>query len=145
VTSTVADLAVVKSGPTAVGVNDAVTYTIVVSNAGPAAADGATVTDTPPACYEPAADGLHGERRRDLSGVDAPRGCRRLVDVAGVPCGRRRHVHRERCCAGVRDDVDQQRNVTAPAGVTDPDPSNNASSVATAVNLTPPANVADCC
>jgi uncharacterized repeat protein (TIGR01451 family) len=43
--NTQADLAIAKSGPASVVSNGAVSYTLVVSNAGPAAANGAVVTD----------------------------------------------------------------------------------------------------
>src|SRR6185369_1552416 len=45
ITATVADLAIVKSGTTSVAGSGAVSYALVVTNAGPAAADGAVVTD----------------------------------------------------------------------------------------------------
>ncbi len=41
----VADIAIVKSGPASVGSNGALSYTLVVTNHGPAAANGAVVTD----------------------------------------------------------------------------------------------------
>lgn len=44
-----ADLAVVKSGPTATGPDTDITYTIVLSNGGPAAATNVTLTDPIPA------------------------------------------------------------------------------------------------
>src|SRR5439155_814545 len=45
ITATVADVSIVKTGTAAVSSNGAVTYTLVVSNSGPAAADGAVVKD----------------------------------------------------------------------------------------------------
>lgn len=44
-----ADLAVVKTGPATVGTGGAISYTVVVTNAGPAAADGAMFSDPVPA------------------------------------------------------------------------------------------------
>ena len=132
-----ADTSVIKVGPAAVSVLGSIAYIIDVVNAGPGSADGALFADNVPAAITgvtwtcaatgqalcPAANGtgnsisqiiatlpMNGRLRYTVTGI-APATATNLVNTA---------------------------TVANPTGITDPNPTNNTSSVSTAVTDTPP-------
>jgi len=130
-----ADLAVIKSGPASVAANGAITYTIVVTNAGPGAANGATVMDTVPAgitgvtwtCGNATAGAVcgaaNGSGNINTTITTFPVGASVTFTVTGT--------------APASGTFTNTVTVATPAGVTDPNPANNTSSVTTTVAPTP--------
>ncbi len=126
-----ADLAVFKYGPSTVAANGVITYVIVVTNAGYAAADGAVFRDLVPAgltsmawtcgnavgggvCPNPAGTGAIEQTLATF-----PAGASLTYTVTGS--------------GPVSGSVTNTATIAAPAGVTDPDPSNNLSTAVTTV------------
>jgi uncharacterized repeat protein (TIGR01451 family) len=129
----VANLAMQKNGPGVVGPNGTVVYTIHVSNAGPSSANGAVVADTLPisgatwtcgaqtggaTCGAPAGSG-----NINTSVGSFPPGGSVTYTVTGTGAASGMFVN--------------TATVTPPNGVTDPELSNNASSVTTGVGSVP--------
>ncbi|MBK6798618.1 MAG: DUF11 domain-containing protein [Acidobacteria bacterium] len=135
-TPTTADLAVVKSGPSTVTASGSLTYTIVVTNAGPGAANGATVMDTVPAgitgvtwtCGNATAGAVCG----------APNGAGNVINttVSTFPAGAS-VTYTVMGTAPATGTFTNTVNVATPGGVTDPNPANNTSSVGTTVQNSP--------
>lgn len=120
-----ADLGIVKTGPATRIVGEPVSYVITASNAGPGAADGATITDTPPAgfvvtdvqaSYSGGASGLAGTFPDFAVGI-MPGASSVSITVTGT--------YTE---AG---NVVNSASITPPTGVIDPDLTNNISEVGT--------------
>ena len=137
--STVADLSVQKTGPAQVTVNGQVTYTLQLVNLGPGAANGAVVTDTLPA----------GLTTPQLTACTATGGasCPALVLPAPVsgpwtiptlPAGGSVALTVVGTAPGVVGSLANAVSVAPPAGISDPNPTNNTSQVATQVVTTPP-------
>ncbi len=119
-----ADLSVTKTdGVTTATAGGSVTYTIVVSNAGPNAATGATAADTfPAACASVsytsvAAGGATGNTAAGSGNIN---------DILNLPSGS--SVTYTATCTlsgSATGTLDNTATVTAPAGVADPNPANN--------------------
>jgi uncharacterized repeat protein (TIGR01451 family) len=128
-----ADLSIQKNGPAQVVANGIVNYTITVSNAGPNAADGATITDNLPAglsnvtavCSNPSGGATCGPATvtgtvMNASAATLPAAGSITVTVSGR--------------APASGSLSNSASVKAPAGVTDPNPGNNtAGPVVTAI------------
>ena len=122
----VADLAIQKNGPALVAPNGAVIYTLIVSNTGPGAANAATYTDALPTsltgvtatCGNPVG-GASCATPTVAGGLVSgsvpllPAGGSVTITITGV--------------APASGALSNVANVTAPLGVTDPDPTNNTS------------------
>jgi uncharacterized repeat protein (TIGR01451 family) len=128
-----ADISVVKTAePTAVDVGEAVTFTIVVANAGPSDAPGVTVTDLFPV-------GFQADLEWSCSGTGGATctaaGTGDIVDIANLPAGSS-VTYVATCSAFAPEDAElvNTAGVTLPAGVTDPDPTNQEDSATVAVN-----------
>ena len=138
--TTVADVAIAKSGPASVGSNGAPSYTLVVTNHGPAAANGAVVTDPAVANFNattvscgtaiggavcPASPTVP-QLQAGLAIPVLPSGGSVTLTVSGT--------------AAVSGTIANVATVAPPAGVTDPTPGNNSStantSIVTLVDLT---------
>ena len=139
----IADLAVQKNGPAVVQVSSQITYTINLINNGLSAADGATFVDTLPAGLTGVSAACTGVAGAGTSACAAvvltvtassisgsvprfPSGGSVLITVratapATIPAG----------------PLVNTVTITVPAGVTDPVPSNNTSSVTTTVGTAP--------
>ena len=130
---TTADLAVIKSGPASVAPNGAMTYTILVTNGGPGAANGATVTDTVPlsgvtwTCGNATAGAVcgaaNGSGNINTTITTFPAGASVTFTVTGT--------------APASGTLTNTVTVATPAGVTDPNAGNNSSTVTTTVTATP--------
>ncbi|MGE3437347.1 MAG: CARDB domain-containing protein, partial [Blastocatellales bacterium] len=137
VVPTTADLAVVKSGPSTVAANGTVTYNIVVTNAGPGAANGAAFTDSPPLTGVTWTCGLetagascgtaNGAGNISTTITTFPAGASVTFTVTGT--------------APASGTFTNTATVAPPQGVTDPDTSNNSSSATTTVQT--PTTTAD--
>ncbi|WP_277871163.1 DUF7507 domain-containing protein [Dokdonella fugitiva] len=128
-----ADLAIAKTGPTTLASGASISYTLVVSNAGPSAADGATWADSVPAaitgvtatcgsatggatCAAPTIAG------NDVTGTvpTLPAGGSVTITISGIaPFGAQSFTN--------------TATVTGPVGVPDPNGANDQSSVTTSI------------
>ena len=142
ITSTVADLSVQKSGPAQVAVNGQVTYTVQLVNLGPAAANGAVVTDVLPV-------GLTAPQLTACTAAGAS--CPALVLPAPVTgpwtipawsAGGSVTLTVVGTAPGAAATLVNVVNVAPPAGTSDPNASNNTSQVTTRVVTSPPASTA---
>lgn len=121
----VANLAITNTdGVTAVGAGSTVTYTVVVSNTGPSAANGATVTDTLPAALTGATwtcVAAGGAVCPATSGSGSI-----LQTIATFPSGGSlTYTITGTVSASATGTLANTATVTAPSGVTDPNTSNN--------------------
>jgi len=136
-----ADLAAVKTGPATVGTNGAISYTVVVTNNGPAAADGATFSDSVPA----AITGVTASCGTPTNGA----GCGPVLvagnvvtsTIAILPSGGSVTFTIAGIAPASATTLTNTAGVQPPAGVADPDPSDNSSSVDT--NVVPTTAAAD--
>ncbi len=133
-----ADIAIVKSGPVNVESNGALSYTLVVTNHGPAAANGAVVTDPAVANFtasmvscgaaiggavcpsSPTVSQLHA----GLAIPVLPSGGSVTLTVSGT--------------AALSGTITNVATVAPPAGVTDPTPRNNSSTATTTITPAAP-------
>lgn len=128
-----ADISVTKTAdPTAVDVGDPVTFTIVVANAGPSNAPGVTVQDLFPVGFQAnlvwTCGGTGG-------GICTVAGNGDIVDIVDLPAGAS-VTYVATCDAFSPEDADltNTASATLPAGVTDPDPSDQEGSATVSVN-----------
>ncbi|MBK6798617.1 MAG: DUF11 domain-containing protein [Acidobacteria bacterium] len=135
---TTADLAVIKSGPSTVAPGGIVTYKMVVTNAGPGAANGATVTDTVPLAGVSWTCG--SETAGASCGVPAGAGSSINTIIAVLPAGASVTFTVTGTAPG-SGLLTNTVNVAPPGGVTDPNLANNTSQVQT--NVAPPTTNAD--
>lgn len=142
-----ADLIVEKNGPVLVDAEGGITYTVTVSNAGPAAADGAVFYD------DPASGGLTGDIEwtcgNAVGGAACPTGADADTDgsdgisetIAHFPAGGSlTYTITGTAPDGTNPDdlpVTNTATVTAPAGVSDPDESNNRDEMETRLGAIP--------
>lgn len=122
------DLSITKSGPAQLTSNDSITYIIVARNAGPAAGDGAVITDILPANMEgvsvnvrAAGGGAGGAQISDAGNVVK-------VTIGTFPAGATMTI----AVTGKVTSAGQLRNqavIAAAEGITDTDPGNNTSAV----------------
>jgi uncharacterized repeat protein (TIGR01451 family) len=132
-----ADLSVTKSNGVAELVpGTATTYTVVVANAGPSAVSGATVTDTPPA----ALGGVTWTCSGTGGGSCTASGAGAITDTVDLPVGASvTYLLTATVEAAATGSLANTAAVTAPAGVIDPDPSNDSANDTDA--LTPRADL----
>jgi uncharacterized repeat protein (TIGR01451 family) len=118
-----ADLSITKTDGQATKVPGAsVIYTIVASNAGPNAASGATVTDTLPAAITGATWACVGTG----GGTCTPSGAGSINDGVNLPAGATvTYTLIGTISASATGTLSNTATVTAPDGVTDPNPANN--------------------
>jgi len=135
----VADLAISKSdGVTTVIPGGPTTYTIVVSNSGPSNATGATVADILPAAIT--SDTFTAVGSGGASGFTAS-GSGNINDTVNLPVGGTiTYTLIANIASGATGTLANTATVTAPAGVTDPNLSNNTATDTD--TLTPQANLA---
>jgi uncharacterized repeat protein (TIGR01451 family) len=131
-----ADLAITKTdGVTIAAPGGSVTYTITASNAGPSAAPGATVADPFPASLSCTwtCGGAGG-------GTCTPSGSGNINDTVNLPSGGS-VTYTAGCTVSslATGTLSNTATVTAPAGVTDPNPGNNSATDSDAVGNSIPA------
>jgi uncharacterized repeat protein (TIGR01451 family) len=126
-----ADLSITKTdGLTDIGAGQPITYTIVVSNAGPSDAPGVTVTDT----FPPELTGVTWTCVGAGGGTCTANGAGDINDTANLPAGASvTYTVNATVDAGASGDLTNTASVTPPPGVTDPTPANDAASDVTTV------------
>jgi uncharacterized repeat protein (TIGR01451 family) len=133
-----ADLAIVKSGPASVSAGATITYALTISNIGPNAADGAAYDDALPPGVTVTAASCGGESGGASCGSQPVIGA---VDVTGtigvLPAGGAVEVTITAVAPAAATTLTNVASVAAPANVTDPNPSNDTSSVDTVVIAEP--------
>ena len=136
-----ADLAVTKVGPTVANRNTTISYAVLVSNAGPAAADNAVVKD--PAVANFTATGVTcGSATGGAVCPTVPNTTIALLQGAGgiviptLPSGGSLTFTVTGTTANANVTITNVATVTAPAGITDPNATNNSSTDTTTVNNT---------
>ena len=132
----VADVSLVKSGPSTFNPGSSVRYNLVISNAGPSSANGASFSDVVPA----AITGLSASCGSPVGGAVCPAS----VTIAGqtvsglvptLPAGGSVTISIDGTVAnGASGSVTNTATATVPAGTTDPSAANNSSSVTTSVS-----------
>jgi len=144
ITVTVTDLAIVKSGTTTTTSNGAVSYTLVVTNNGPAAADGAVVTDPAVANFT-ASTVTCGSPLGGAVCPTVPNTTVALLQGGGIviptlPSGGS-VTFALSGTAGASGSIANVANVATPNGITDSTAGNNSSTANTTITNTPPTTV----
>ncbi len=126
------------------GVGGSVVYSVVISNAGPAAANGAVVTDTVPAGLQtPQLTACTTAGGATCPAVALPSAVSGPWTLPALPAGGSVTLTMTGTAPAVPGSLTNSIIVAPPAGITDPDLANNTAQAITAVNPTPPANTAD--
>jgi uncharacterized repeat protein (TIGR01451 family) len=126
-----ANLSVLKAGPASVATGGAVTYTITVGNAGPDAANGANFADTVPAALT-GVGAVCAAAGGATCGAANVAGNAVTSTITALPLGGSVTFTITGTATGASA-VTNTATIAAPAGVTDPTPANNTSSVTTTV------------
>jgi uncharacterized repeat protein (TIGR01451 family) len=133
----VANLKVLKTGPSTVNAGASLSYTVRVSNAGPSRADGALFTDTLPASLQ----GVSASCSNALAGAVCPSsisvvGNAVSAAIAALPAGGSVDiVINASVVPGASGSITNTASIATPSGTIDPDISDNSSSTNAAVNL----------
>ena len=131
-----ANLAVVKTGPASVGFGGAISYTIVVSNAGPSAANGASFSDAVPAGVTAISASCGTQTGGAVCGAVNVAGSNVTSTITTLPSGGSVTITINGTAPTSGASITNTANIAAPAGTTDPNTGNNSSSVTT--TLLPP-------
>lgn len=131
----VANLSLVKSGPESVQAGAAIRYVLTIANAGPSAADGATVTDAMPdgignlavACGTASGGAECSDADLSIAG-QAVSG-----RIARLPVGGSVQIHVDGVAPAQAGTLTNVARVDPPAGTTDPDDGDNTGSAQTAI------------
>ena len=128
-----ADLSVTKYGPTSVAPDSAVTFKLVVANAGYVAADGARLTDAVPVGLTNVTWTCQGQ----VGGAICPQasGTGAIDDTIDTFPAGSSLTYLVTGSVGLSGEITNQASLTPPAGVVDPDPTNNNDSSLTTVEL----------
>lgn len=148
-----ADLAVVKTGPATVGTGGAISYTVIVSNAGPDAANGAVFSDPVPAGITAVTASCGGPTGGAVCGPVNVSGNLVTSTITTLPAGGSVSFTIGGTAPATVTSLSNTAGVQPPPGTLDPDPSDNEDTVETdvveiateadlAVVKTGPANVA---
>jgi len=117
-----ADLSITKTdGQATAAPSQAITYTIVASNAGPACVTGATVSDTPPASLT----GVTWTCSGSGGGTCAPAGANTINDTVNLPVGATVTYMLSGTVSATPSSLRNTATISAPAGTSDPVPGNN--------------------
>jgi uncharacterized repeat protein (TIGR01451 family) len=125
-----ADLSMTKSGPATASAAGTITYTLVVSNAGPSDANGAIVSDPLPAGLSNATVNCTGNGGAVCGAFDASV----TGTITTLPAGGSATITITATAPNDGATLSNTAAVAPPAGVTDPDSSNNQGTAGTAVN-----------
>ena len=128
-----ADLAIVKTGPATVNANGAIGYSIVISNAGPSDANGATFSDPVPAGIGAITANCGTATGGAVCGAVNVAGNNVTSTLTALPAGGSVTITINGTAPADATTLDNTATITAPTGVTDPDTGNNASTVTTQV------------
>jgi uncharacterized repeat protein (TIGR01451 family) len=132
----VADLRIAKTAPASVQPLQTLSYSVVVTNAGPSAVSGAQFADLVPAQL----NGVAATCGATTSGAVCPStiavtGNNVSASIPSLPAGSSMtFVVSGQVVAGATGAIDNTATITPPANVTDPDTSSNASLASTTVN-----------
>ncbi|HEY6942292.1 DUF7507 domain-containing protein [Dokdonella sp.] len=128
-----ADVAIVKTGPSTIASGAPISYTLVVSNAGPSAADGATYADSVPA----AITGIVASCGSPSGGASCAPPTLAGNDVSGsvpvLPAGGSVTITISGTAPFGTQSFTNTATATGPVGVPDPDAANNSASVTTSI------------
>lgn len=125
------DLAIVKTGPASVGLGAGITYTLTVTNNGPAAADGATVNDPVPAAISGVSASCTSATGGAVCGTVDVAGNAVSAIVATFPSGGQVVLTINGTAPNTPQTVVNTATVAPPPGTIDNNPANNSSSVST--------------
>ncbi|HEY0231420.1 MAG TPA: hypothetical protein VGC55_09220 [Dokdonella sp.] len=128
-----ADLVVLKTGPATVSTTGAISYTVVVSNNGPSDADGALFSDPLPAGIGAVSASCAAPGGGAVCGPVAVAGTVVTSTITTLPAGGSVTFTISGIAPGAPATLTNTASVQPPAGVDDPNPANNSSSVDTAV------------
>ena len=128
----IADVSVFKAGVASVAAGSAIVYTVTLSNAGPSAANGATFSDVVPASITSPTATCGGAAGGAVCGAVNVAGNTVTSVVAALPAGGSL-VFTIGGIASAPGVVTNTAHVSAPAGVSDPNPANDASTALTSV------------
>jgi len=131
-----ADVSVAKSGPASVGYGGAIAYTIVVSNAGPSAANGTTFSDPVPAGITGIVANCGGETGGAVCGAVNIAGNNVTSTITTLPASGSVTFTISGIAPTSGAGLSNTANVSPPTGTTDPNNANNASTAVT--TLLPP-------
>ncbi len=129
-----ADLGVVKSGPASVNAGSAISYAILVSNAGPSDASGASVSDAVPAAISGVSASCGLPTGGAVCGLANVAGNLVSSTVAALPAGASLTLQIDGIAPADAALLGNAATITAPGSVTDPDPGNNVSTAVTRVD-----------
>ena len=128
-----ADVSIVKNGPANVDSGGAITYTLRIANAGPSAADGATYSDTLPADITNIAAACGGETGGAACAIPNVAGNTVSDAVPSLPAGGAVTITITGVAPVGSTSLTNTATVAPPAGVGDPNPGDDTSSVQTTV------------
>ncbi|MDE2048387.1 MAG: DUF11 domain-containing protein, partial [Betaproteobacteria bacterium] len=135
----VADLILQKNGPASVAAGSVINYTLTVSNSGPSAVSGATVNDVVPAAVINLSVSCGGETAGASCGPSTSysfNGNTLAATIATLPSGSSVSLTiTGTVAASTSGTFTNTASVVAPSGVTDPNSSNNTSSVTTGIGV----------
>jgi uncharacterized repeat protein (TIGR01451 family) len=130
----VARLSIVKTGPAAVNAGSGIAYSLVISNAGPSAANNASFSDAVPSDIT----GITASCANANGGATCPSGISpvgNLVSglIPNLPAGGSVTITIAGTVGGGNGSITNTARITPPTGVTDPDLSDNTSTTSTPV------------
>lgn len=131
-----ANLAAAKSGPASVGFGGALSYSVVVSNAGPSSANGATFSDPVPAGVTGIAANCGGATGGAVCGAVNVAGNNVTSTITTLPAGGSVTFTITGIAPSTGASISNTATVAPPTGTTDPTPANNSSTAVT--TLLPP-------
>lgn len=128
-----ADVSIVKSGPATVAAGASISYTLLVSNAGPSAADGATYTDAVPTEITGVAAICGSPTGGAVCAAPSVAGNTVSGSVPTLPAGGSITITISGSAPFGAQTLTNTATATPPTGMTDPDPGNNSSDVDTTI------------
>jgi uncharacterized repeat protein (TIGR01451 family) len=134
VTAPSADLSIVKSGPATIAANGAISYSLVITNAGADAANNATYADTVPASVTGVAASCGSATGGAVCSAPVVAGNTVSGTIATLPSGGSVTITVTGTAPSSATTINNTATVSVPPGVTDPTPGNNTSTTTTQVD-----------
>jgi uncharacterized repeat protein (TIGR01451 family) len=131
--TTSADIAVVKTGPASVNSGAGISYTVVVSNAGPSDANGASFSDPVPAGITGVTASCGGATVGAVCGTVGVAGNNVTSTITTLPAGSSITLTISGNAPFGAQTLTNTATATPPGGVSDPNPVNNSSSAGTTI------------
>ncbi|WP_395682014.1 hypothetical protein, partial [Dokdonella sp.] len=128
-----ADLSITKSGPATVASGATISYTLLIANAGPSAANGATYADAVPAAITSVTATCGTPTGGAACAAPTVVGNAVSGDVPTLPAGGSVTITISGLAPFGAQSLTNTASVTSPAGVPDPDAGNNTSSATTTI------------